>query len=319
MSTGSETTYPKTLKIGTRGSPLALKQVDLVVEALKAAHPALLTETIIIKTSGDWKPEDGEQRLSEKEGGKGLFAKEIEAALLAGEIDCAVHSLKDMPAFLPPGLGLDHVLKRDDPRDAFICHTVSDFMDLPPGATVGTSSLRRQAFMLARRPDLKVVPLRGNVQTRLQKLKDGQVDATFLAMAGLNRLGIQGDFIHPIDPSVMPPSCGQGVISVETRTDDAATRRLMDALHCAETQACALAEREALKVLDGSCHTPIGAFAYIDLDRIVFEVSVAYGNGSAIYNEMLNIKEYQDLEGLRIKIQNVSKILKDRVPPDIFL
>ncbi|PZO86581.1 MAG: hydroxymethylbilane synthase, partial [Micavibrio aeruginosavorus] len=195
----------KSLKIGTRGSPLALLQTEMVEGALKARLPDLQIERVVIRTTGDWKPEQGEKRLSEAEGGKGLFAREIELALLDRTIDCAVHSLKDMPSFLPEGLALDHMLERADPRDAFICHKVSSYMDLPQGAVVGTSSLRRQAFLLAKRPDLKIVPIRGNVQTRLAKLAEGQVDATYLAMAGLDRLGISGDFIHPVSMEDMLP------------------------------------------------------------------------------------------------------------------
>lgn len=273
------------LKIGTRGSPLALKQTQMVVDALMAAHPDLACEIVTIKTSGDWKPEEGENRLSEREGGKGLFIKEIEAALMGGQIDCAVHSMKDVPSFLPEGAAVDHVLPRADARDALICFQASSIETLPQGATVGTSSLRRQAFLLHRRPDLNVVPLRGNVQTRIEKLKGGQVDATFLAMAGLNRLGIEGDYIHALSADVMLPACGQGVVAIETRSMDTDTRSLLDAIHDHVTGLCAAAERAALQTLDGSCHTPIGAYALMKEDALSLIVAVVSLDGMHLWEE----------------------------------
>lgn len=279
----------KSFKLGTRGSPLALKQAAMVKEALISAHPGLAVETVIIKTSGDWKPADGETRLSELEGGKGLFVREIERALMGGDIDFAVHSMKDVPSFLPEGLALDHVLPRADVRDAFICRSVSSFMDLPVGATVGTSSLRRQAFLLGKRPDLKVVPLRGNVQTRIDKMDAGAVDATFLAMAGLNRLGLSGDFIHPVPMGDMLPACGQGIVALETRADDFETQLLLDAIHHAETGLCGAIERAALQTLDGSCHTPIGAHARIYGDVVLFDLIVASGDGRQVFAEEASI------------------------------
>ena len=307
----------KTLKIGTRGSPLALKQAAMVMAALKAAHPALSMEQVIIKTSGDWKPEDGERRLSEIEGGKGLFVREIERALLADEIDCAVHSMKDMPSFLPDGLALDHVLERADARDAFISRTVSSYTDLPQGAVVGTSSLRRQSFLLAKRPDLKVVTLRGNVQTRLGKLDEGQVDATFLAMAGLERLGLSGDFIHPIAITEMLPACGQGIVAIETREADVDTRKLLDFIHCIKTGLCGYAERAALQILDGSCHTPIGAHARLEDGAMVFDLFVASGNGAQIFEESAR-GTVSDKESAIALGKAVAQQLKIRIPADIF-
>lgn len=273
------------LKIGTRGSPLALKQVDLVEGGLLKAHPNLRVERVIIKTSGDWKPQDGEKALSEVKGGKGLFVKEIENALLEGVIDCAVHSTKDVPSFLDDAFALKHYLKRADARDAFICRKYSSYMDLPAGAVVGTTSPRRQAFILSKRPDLKTVTLRGNVQTRLDKLDSGQVDAAILAMAGLTRLGITGDFVHPLDEAAMLPACGQGVIAIETRADDLATQELLDAVHHKETGFCVEAERSALQVLNGSCHTPIGAHARIIDGQMIMNLCVASLDGSQIYAE----------------------------------
>lgn len=305
------------LKIGTRGSPLALTQTRMVEARLLAAYPGLGIEIVTIKTSGDWVPSDGEKRLSEIEGGKGLFAREIEKALLAGDIDCAVHSMKDMPSFLPEGLALDHALERADARDAFICRRASSYTDLSPAAVIGTSSLRRQAFVLARRPDLKIATLRGNVATRLEKLDDGQVDATFLAMAGLTRLGMSGDYIHPVSVDEMVPACGQGIIAIETRKDDMRTREMMESIHVNEAGLCGAAERSALQILDGSCHTPIGAHARIAGSRMSFDLVVAYGDGRALFEDRAaeDIRDNRDAAEFGAVI---ASRLKERVPADIF-
>jgi hydroxymethylbilane synthase len=306
----------KILKIGTRGSPLALKQTEMVEDALKKAHPALAVERVIIKTSGDWKPEDGETKLSESAGGKGLFAREIEIALLAREIDCAVHSMKDMASFLPEGLALDHTLERADPRDAFISFKYGFLEDLPKGAKIGSSSLRRQSHILSVRPDLDVAPIRGNVHTRLAKVKDEQFDATFLAMAGLNRLGITGDFIYPVENMI--PACGQGIVTIETREEDVDTRRLLDTIHHKETGFAGYIERAALQVLDGSCHTPIGAYARLDGNEMLFDLVVGSADGTRIFEETaraeINTKEQAEAFGRATALR-----LKPRVPSDIFL
>lgn len=305
------------LKIGTRGSPLALKQTEMVEAALRSAHPGLSIERVVIRTSGDWRPQDGEKRLSEIEGGKGLFVREIESALFDGRIDCAVHSTKDMPSFLPDGLALDHMLERANPFDAFICRKHASFMDLPPDAVVGTTSLRRQAFVLSKRPDLKVVPLRGNVQTRIAKLDEGQVDATFLALAGLNRLGIKEDFIHPLSAIDMLPACGQGTVSIETRVGDTATRELLIPLHHESTGLCTFAERVALQILDGSCHTPIGSFARFDGDVMQFDLAVASGDGTKFFTESARagVADRTQTEDFA---RDIANRLKSRVPADIF-
>lgn len=303
----------KLLKIGTRGSPLALLQAQMTVNALVSAHPDLTCEVVTITTSGDWKPEEGENRLSEKAGGKGLFIKEIEAALMDGRIDCAVHSMKDVPSFLPDGASVDHVLKRADERDALVCFQTNSIGSLPQGATVGTSSMRRAAFLLHRRPDLNIVPLRGNVQTRIDKLKDGQVDATFLAMAGLRRLDIDGDFIHPLSVDTMRPACGQGIVAIETRADDARTRALLDAIHHHETGLCAGAERAALQVLDGSCHTPIGSYATMNDNEMTLIVTVALIDGSALWEEGGVQKISNNDEAVSFG-RSIAQKLKDRLP-----
>lgn len=307
----------KTLRIGTRGSPLAMTQTRMVEAALKAAHEDLEIEIVQIRTSGDWKPEDGEKRLSESEGGKGLFAREIEKALLDGHIDCAVHSLKDMASFLPEGLVIDHVMEREDPRDAFISYKYKSFMDLPEGATVGTSSLRRQSFLLAKRPDLNIVTLRGNIQTRLDKLKDGMADATFLAMAGLNRLGIKGDFIHPVPVTVMLPACGQGIVGIERVANDDDVKHLLDAIHHHDTGLCAAAERAALQVLDGSCHTPIGAHAKIAGNKMQFDLMVASEDGQQMFVASESATIEDDIAAADFGSAAAYALKKD-VPTDIF-
>ncbi len=305
------------LKIGTRGSPLALKQVDLVEEGLLAAHPDLSIERVIIKTSGDWKPQDGEKPLSEVAGGKGLFVKEIEKALADGVIDCAVHSTKDVPSFLDDAFALKHYLKRADARDAFICRKYSSYMDLPVGAVVGTTSPRRQAFILSKRPDLKTVTLRGNVQTRLDKLDSGQVDAAILAMAGLTRLGISGDFIHPLDEAAMLPACGQGIVSIETRAGDGRTQALLDSIHHAETGFCAEAERAALQVLDGSCHTPIGAHARFIDGQMIMNLCVVSLDGSQLYAEQ-GSAAISDVKAAVAFGADLARQLKPSIPADLF-
>ncbi|MGF1591767.1 MAG: hydroxymethylbilane synthase [Kiloniellaceae bacterium] len=249
------------LRLGTRGSPLALAQAEEVRRRLGAAHPDLAAEgavaVVVIKTTGD---RIQDRALSEI-GGKGLFTKEIEEALIAGEIDAAVHSMKDVPTWLPAGLTVDHLLPREDPRDAFFSPHGTRIADLPQGAVVGTASLRRQAQILARRPDLKVVNIRGNVATRLRKLAEGEVDATLLAVAGLKRLGEAERITAALAPEEMLPAVGQGAIGLEIRGDDTTTRARLDAIACAETMTRVGAERALLAQLDGSCKTPIAGLA----------------------------------------------------------
>ncbi len=303
----------KTLRIGTRGSKLALAQTGMVARAIEAAHPGIHIEIVEIKTSGDWKPSDGETRLAEAEGGKGLFAKEIEEALLAGEVDCGVHSMKDMASFLPRGLVIDHMLPREDARDAFLGNAYKCLADLPRGARIGTSSLRRQAFVLAKRPDLIIAPLRGNVPTRIEKLRKGQVDAAVLAYAGLKRLGLEGEADCVIDIEDMLPAAGQGAVGIETRADDAQTRALLDALHCRETGLRVAAERAALQVLDGSCRTPIGAHAVIEDGELRLSVVVASADGKQFFREDVAGPE-DDAAALGRK---AGEVLKKRVPKEL--
>lgn len=307
----------KSIKLGTRGSKLALYQTNMVAAQLQEAHPDIAVEIVEIKTSGDWNPSQGETRLSEAEGGKGLFAREIERALVDGHIDCGVHSMKDMPSFLPDGLVIEHMLRREDPGDAFLSNHGAAIDDLPQGATVGTSSMRRQAFMLARRPDLHVVPFRGNVPTRIEKLRNGQVDATVLAMSGLKRLGLTHEVASVIPKDIMLPAAGQGAVGIEIREDDDVCRTLLQDLHCKTTFICVEAERAALQVLDGSCHTPIGSYAVLSEDEVLtLHTIVAAMDGLALYSETLS-QPVTSVEEARLLGTKAGEKLKAVVPPDI--
>ena len=241
--------------IGTRGSPLALVQAETVRDALAAAHPHIAEKLAIeiIVTTGD---RVRDRSLSEI-GGKGMFTKEIEAALQGGAIHMAVHSMKDMPTWQPDGLAIVCQLPREDPRDALICARARAIDDLPRGAVIGSASLRRKSQLLMRRPDLDVVLIRGNVETRLAKLEAGEVDGTLLAMAGLNRLGMTGRAnAAALTIDEMHPAVGQGSVCIECRDDDAATRALLAPLNHEPTTIAVAAERAYLAVLDGSCRTP---------------------------------------------------------------
>ncbi len=270
------------LKIGTRGSPLALAQAEDVRARLAAAHEDLSSDDIsitVIKTSGD--------RILDRHlmnaGGKGLFTKEIEEALLAGSIDCAVHSSKDMPTALPAGLELAVFLAREDPRDAFISPRFSHFMDLPTGAVVGTASLRRRAQALRLRPDLKTVTFRGNVQTRLRKLEDSEADATFLAVAGLNRLAMEATITEKLSLEDFLPAPAQGAVTVEARIGDEATLSRLKPLHDDDTALAVAAERALLAALDGSCRTPIAANATRQGNLIIMQAMLLSINGQAVF------------------------------------
>lgn len=254
------------LKIGTRGSPLALAQAHETRDRLMAAFglPEDAFRIVIIKTTGDDSVLIAADRPLKEIGNKGLFTKEIEEALLSGGIDIAVHSMKDMPVAQPRGLILDCYLPREDVRDAFVSATATGIADLPQGARVGSSSLRRRAQLKARRPDLEVVEFRGNVQTRMKKLADGVASATFLAMAGLNRLGMAHVARSAIEPEDMLPAVAQGAIGVERRLNDPRTEAMLAALHHTPTGLRLAAERAYLAALDGSCETPIAGLALLD-------------------------------------------------------
>ncbi|MGB2203229.1 MAG: hydroxymethylbilane synthase [Pseudooceanicola atlanticus] len=250
------------LKIGTRGSPLALAQAHETRDRLAAAFdlPPEAFEVAVIQTTGDRVID----RPLKEIGGKGLFTREIETAMLQGEIDIAVHSMKDMPVLQPEGLVLDCYLPREDERDAFVSNDFKTLADVPAGSKVGTSSLRRRAQVLVRRPDLEVVEFRGNVQTRLRKLSDGVAVATFLAMAGLNRLGRPEIAQSALSPDDMLPAIAQGAIGIERRADDSRVAEMLEAIHDTVTADRLAAERAFLAALDGSCETPIAGLAELD-------------------------------------------------------
>lgn len=268
------------IRIGTRGSQLALAQASEVKARLAAAHEELrdpdAIEIVVISTTGD----RVQDRPLAELGGKGLFTKEIEEAMLEGGIDIAVHSMKDVPTILPDGLVIDCILEREDPRDAFISTKAAGIDDLPAGSVVGTSSLRRQALILSRRPDLTVVPFRGNVGTRLRKLENGDVDATLLAMAGLHRLAIEPAGMAAIPASVMLPAVAQGAIGVERRTEDARIAAYLAPLNHRASATRVAAERALLAELDGSCRTPIAALAKLAGDRLTLYGLIVLPDGT---------------------------------------
>lgn len=269
------------IRIGTRGSPLALAQAHDVRRRLMDAHgrPEDSFEIVVIKTSGD---RIQDRPLSEV-GGKGLFTKEIEEALLASEIDLAVHSMKDVATELPPGLRLSSILTREDVRDAFISLRYASLEELPAGAKVGTSSLRRAAQVQYLRPDLEVVGFRGNVQTRLEKLAGGVADATFLACAGLNRLGMADRVTAAVDTSVMVPAVAQGAVGIEIRDDDEVVSDLLKPLNDEATALCVTAERAFLRTLEGSCRTPIGGLAELSGGQLTMRGEVLSPDGKERY------------------------------------
>lgn len=267
------------LRIGTRASKLALAQAQMLREALAAAHglPLAQLEIVAMTTAGDRNQQDNPSHW----GYKGLFTKELEDALIDGRVDLAVHSMKDMPSVLPDGLVIAAMLEREDVRDAWISEKYASLADLPPSAVVGSSSARRIAQLKHRRPDVQVVPLRGNVQTRLQKIADGVAEATFLACAGLKRLGLHDLIRAPIAAEDMLPAVAQGAIGIECRVTDARMRSLLAALDHQPTSTCVNAERAFLRVLDGSCRTPIAGLATWDGNEIFLRGEVLSLDGSA--------------------------------------
>nr|WP_298686765.1 hydroxymethylbilane synthase [uncultured Dongia sp.] len=286
INQGTQLTRGAGVRIGTRGSPLALAQAEMVKAALAAAHAPLAQhgaiEIVIIKTTGD---QIQDRALSEI-GGKGLFTKEIEEALLADAIDLAVHSMKDVPTRLPDGLEICCLLEREDPRDVLISRSGNSIATLPQGAVIGSASLRRQAQLLALRPDLKVVTLRGNVGTRLAKLAKGDADATLLALAGLKRLGKADVATAILDMTEMLPAVAQGAIGIEIRAADRRMRDLLQPLHHRATEIAVTAERACLAELEGSCRTPIAAYAEIAADgQLHLRALIAKPDGSAVHRD----------------------------------
>ncbi|RYH08234.1 hydroxymethylbilane synthase [Tropicimonas sp. IMCC6043] len=272
------------LRIGTRGSPLALAQAHETRARLGAAFglAAEAFEIVVIKTTGDDRALIDTDRPLKEIGNKGLFTKEIEEALLADQIDIAVHSMKDMPVEQPAGLVLDCFLPREDVRDAFVTLEGRAFSDLPEGAVVGTSSLRRRAQLLYRRPDLRLVEFRGNVQTRMKKLQDGVAAATFLACAGLNRLGLDIARV-PIATEDMLPAVAQGAIGIERRDSDSRAARMLEAIHDVPTGQRLAAERAFLAALDGSCETPIAGLAVLEGGNLALRGEILRPDGSRCY------------------------------------
>ncbi|HXE03973.1 MAG TPA: hydroxymethylbilane synthase [Methyloceanibacter sp.] len=301
------------IRIGTRGSPLALAQARQVATRLGAAHGLSpeQCELVIIRTTGD---KITDRPLIEA-GGKGLFTKELEEALFAGDIDLAVHSMKDMPAILPQGLAISAILKREDPRDAFVSITYASFDELPSGAVVGTSSPRRQAQALRLRPDLRIVPFRGNVETRLRKLEEGVADATFLACAGLNRLGLSQHITAAMNTEVMLPAVAQGAIGIEIRADDDATVRLVAPLNDAATALCVTAERAYLAHLEGSCRTPIAGLAELSGGSLHIRGEILTPNGLQAHSAS---RRGSAQEAIRLGEQTAEELLR-HAGPEFFL
>ncbi|HVB87836.1 MAG TPA: hydroxymethylbilane synthase [Candidatus Dormibacteraeota bacterium] len=271
------------LRIGTRGSALALWQANFIADRLKGLS-GLEIEIVRIRTSGDHmqtaavaKPlaEYGAEAIS-----KGIFIKELEDALLNGTVDLAVHSMKDVPTDTPAQLAFPAITQREDPRDCLISRQGRTLKTLPHGARVGTSSLRRQAQLRHRRPDLELAELRGNVDTRIKKLEAGEYDAIILAMAGVNRLGLAGKITQVLDEEIMLPAVGQGALGIETRADDAETSHWVAHLDHPETRACVTAERAVLRALQGGCQIPLGALAHVRGEALHLEAAVFSARGS---------------------------------------
>ncbi|MEW4983570.1 MAG: hydroxymethylbilane synthase [Cycloclasticus sp.] len=289
------------IRIATRKSPLALWQAEHVAKLLKASHPTLNIELVKMITQGDKILDTPLAKI----GGKGLFVKELEQGMLNGDAEIAVHSMKDVPAQLPDGLEISAILSREDPRDAFVSNTYSTIDDLPQGAIVGTSSLRRQCQLLSMRPDLQIQSLRGNVNTRLQKLDNGEYDAIILAAAGLIRLGFESRIKTALAVDTMLCAIGQGAIGVECREDDVATKALIKCLHDDATATRVRAERAMNYTLEGGCQAPIAGHARINGDLLILDGLVAEPDGSVIITEQL--------EGPLEKAEEMGKTVANRL------
>ena len=295
----------RSLNIGTRGSILALWQADKAIDSLRKIAPAQDYTVVKITTSGDIHQQGSLADI----GGKGLFSKEIDRALLAGEIDCAVHSLKDLETALPEGIVLAAVLARDDARDAFLGQKLES---LPKGAQVGTCSVRRAAQVLKQRPDLEIVPMRGNVQTRLQKLQSGQADATLLSYAGLQRLGLESEATEVFATDTMIPAVGQGVIAICVRAEDTTLRDLLSKINDNATLYAITAERALLAELDGSCHTPIGGYATLEHGKLQLSAILLSPDGDRYYTHQDSIEwdsmgNLQSAHALGVQVASVIK------------
>jgi len=273
----------QTIRIGSRGSKLALTQTNWVADRLRAAHPGLHIEIDVIKTTGDVI----QDRPLELIGVRGAFTKELDVALLDASIDLVVNSLKDLPTTMTEGIALAAIPERADARDGFFSRTGAALMDLPAGARIGTSSLRRRAQLLALRPDLKAVDIRGNVDTRLQKMRDGAVDGILLALAGVGRLGMEYEVTEALDCSRWLPAPGQGALGITTRTDDQAVRNLVSAIEDAPTRIAVAAERAVLAQVEGGCHVPLGAHAVVDGDQVALDALIAALDGHKIVRDQV--------------------------------
>ncbi|AEB48313.1 Porphobilinogen deaminase [Aeromonas veronii B565] len=271
----------RTLKIATRKSPLALWQANFVKDRLEALHPQLQVELVPMSTQGD---KILDTPLA-KVGGKGLFVKELETAMLEGRADIAVHSMKDVPVEFPEGLGLHTICEREDPRDAFVSNRFKAIAELPQGAVVGTSSLRRQCQLRAARPDLVIRDLRGNVNTRLAKLDAGEYDAIILAAAGLKRLEMAHRITAFIEPEQSLPANGQGAVGIECRLDDVELHALLAPLEHTETRARVLTERAMNRALQGGCQVPIGAYALVEGEQIWLRGLVGSPDGTQVIRD----------------------------------
>lgn len=274
----------QSLRIATRKSPLAMWQAEHVAKLLRQAHPGLQVELIGMSTQGDKILDTPLAKI----GGKGLFVKELEQGMLEGRADIAVHSMKDVPVELPEGLHLAVIMEREDPRDAFVSNRYGRLEELPEGSVVGTSSLRRQCQLADRRPDLKIAPLRGNVNTRLRKLDEGEFDAIILATAGLKRLGFQQRITSYIESGDSLPAIGQGAIGIECRSDDERVNTLIQPLHDPETACCVLAERAMNHRLMGGCQVPIAGFAVLSHGKLFMRGLVGEPDGSRILRAEIN-------------------------------
>ena len=283
----------KTLKIATRQSPLALWQAEHIRARLEAMHADLTVELVTFVTQGDKILDTPLAKI----GGKGLFVKELEAALMDGRADLAVHSMKDVPMALPEGLSLAVICEREDPLDAFVSNHYASFADLPQGAKVGTSSLRRKCQILKARPDLEIIDLRGNVGTRLSKLDDGQYDAIILASAGLKRLGLADRIRHCLAPVLSLPAVGQGALGLECRADDVELLKIIQPLQHEETSICVRAERAFNAYLEGGCQVPIAGYATLANDQLSIEGRVGSVDGKTLLKQRL-IGTSEDAEQL---------------------
>jgi len=292
---------PLRLRIGTRGSVLARWQAEWVKARLTAAYPDADISLTVIRTTGD---KILDAPLSQV-GGKGLFVKEIEEALLAGTVDLAVHSMKDVPTLLPDYLHLAAITRREDPSDALVSRDRIPLAALPNGATIGTSSLRRQAQLLAFRPDLRIAGLRGNLDTRLKKLRNGDLDGIVLAAAGLKRLGWGGEITEVISPDVCLPAIGQGALGIECRRDDATVNDAVRPLDDADTRACVTAERALLERLEGGCQVPIAGLAALTGDRLSLKGLVAGVRGERVIRD--------ELAGPRGEASAIGRTLAERL------